>query len=113
MASSIHVGRRKSAVARASITRGSGKLTLNGREFEDYFPTEKGADLGFVLLAMQTWGNRWVFGEQGPYVLHAFDERLNPPDPLPTDWQGWPAPPRLVEPHAATAERPSFMTARK
>lgn len=49
-----------------------------------------------------------VFGEQGPYVLHAFDERLNPPDPLPTDWQGWPAPPRLVEPHAATAERPGL-----
>ena len=33
----------------------------------DYYPTEKGADLGFVLLAMQTWGNRWIFGETGPH----------------------------------------------
>lgn len=41
MASSIHVGRRKSAVARARIERGSGQFTLNGRSFEDYFTTEK------------------------------------------------------------------------
>jgi small subunit ribosomal protein S9 len=39
--SSIHVGRRKTSVARASITRGSGNFTINGRELEDYFPTEK------------------------------------------------------------------------
>jgi small subunit ribosomal protein S9 len=37
----IHTGRRKTAVARARISRGSGRLTLNGREFEDYFRTEK------------------------------------------------------------------------
>lgn len=41
MSSSIHVGRRKSAVARARISRGSGVLTLNDRSFEDYFTTEK------------------------------------------------------------------------
>ncbi|HYI79866.1 MAG TPA: helix-turn-helix domain-containing protein [Thermoleophilaceae bacterium] len=35
----------------------------------DYYATEKGADLGFVLLAMQTWGNRWIFDEQGPPLL--------------------------------------------
>ena len=35
----------------------------------DYYTTEKGADLGFVLLAMQTWGNRWVFAEDGPPLL--------------------------------------------
>lgn len=39
--STIHVGRRKTSVARASITRGSGNFTINGRELEDYFPTEK------------------------------------------------------------------------
>ncbi len=39
--SKIHVGRRKSSVARARITRGSGNFTINGRELEDYFPTEK------------------------------------------------------------------------
>ena len=37
----IFVGRRKSAVARAHITRGSGQFTLNGRPLDDYFGTEK------------------------------------------------------------------------
>ncbi len=41
MSSTIHVGRRKSAVARASITRGSGRWTINGKDLEVYFPTEK------------------------------------------------------------------------
>jgi DNA-binding HxlR family transcriptional regulator len=36
----------------------------------DYVLTEKGADLVLVLLAMQRWGDRWVFGEGGaPVVL--------------------------------------------
>ncbi len=39
--STIHVGRRKSAVARARITRGSGQFTLNGKPLETYFTTEK------------------------------------------------------------------------
>ncbi len=39
--STIHVGRRKSAVARARITRGSGEFTLNGKPLETYFTTEK------------------------------------------------------------------------
>jgi small subunit ribosomal protein S9 len=41
MAEKIFVGRRKSAVARARVSKGSGQLTLNGRPFEDYFTTEK------------------------------------------------------------------------
>ena len=41
MTTPIHVGRRKSSVARARLTRGSGRFTINGRELEDYFPTEK------------------------------------------------------------------------
>lgn len=32
------VGRRKSAVARAYLRPGTGKITINGREFEDYMP---------------------------------------------------------------------------
>lgn len=40
MSSTIHVGRRKSSVARVTITRGSGKWSVNGRELDDYFPTE-------------------------------------------------------------------------
>ncbi|MEX1163038.1 MAG: 30S ribosomal protein S9 [Nitriliruptor sp.] len=41
MADKIFVGRRKAAVARARVTKGSGQFTLNGRTFEDYFTTEK------------------------------------------------------------------------
>jgi small subunit ribosomal protein S9 len=33
------VGRRKSAVARVYLRPGSGKITINGREFDEYFPT--------------------------------------------------------------------------
>lgn len=41
MAETIYTGRRKSAVARARIKKGSGQFTLNGRPLEDYFRTEK------------------------------------------------------------------------
>ncbi|MEX1177785.1 MAG: 30S ribosomal protein S9 [Nitriliruptor sp.] len=41
MVDKIFVGRRKAAVARARVTKGSGQFTLNGRTFEDYFTTEK------------------------------------------------------------------------
>jgi small subunit ribosomal protein S9 len=39
--SAIFVGRRKTSVARARISRGAGNVTLNGRPLEQYFPTEK------------------------------------------------------------------------
>lgn len=32
-------GRRKQAVARVRIISGTGKITANGREFEEYFPS--------------------------------------------------------------------------
>src|SRR2546426_12834391 len=32
-------GRRKTSVARIRLTSGSGKIDINGRSFEDYFPT--------------------------------------------------------------------------
>ena len=35
----IATGRRKDAVARIRLTAGSGKIDINGRSFEDYFPT--------------------------------------------------------------------------
>jgi len=34
------VGRRKRAVARVTVVEGEGKITVNGREFEDYFPNK-------------------------------------------------------------------------
>ena len=35
----IATGRRKTSVARIRMTSGSGKIEINGRNFEDYFPT--------------------------------------------------------------------------
>lgn len=39
--STMYTGRRKSAVARARISRGSGQYRLNGKPLEEYFTTEK------------------------------------------------------------------------
>jgi small subunit ribosomal protein S9 len=36
----ISVGRRKNAIARVKLLDGSGKLMVNAREFENYFPLE-------------------------------------------------------------------------
>jgi len=33
-------GRRKTSVARVNLLPGSGKITVNGRAFEEYFPVE-------------------------------------------------------------------------
>src|ERR1700735_5570494 len=37
----LGTGRRKTAVARVRLRAGSGKITVNGRELENYFPSEK------------------------------------------------------------------------
>ncbi|MFN8713277.1 MAG: 30S ribosomal protein S9 [Bacteroidota bacterium] len=34
------LGRRKTAVARVYLQRGNGTITVNGRDFKNYFPTE-------------------------------------------------------------------------
>ncbi len=36
----LGTGRRKTAVARVRLTTGSGKIIVNGRAFETYFPTD-------------------------------------------------------------------------
>ena len=36
----LGTGRRKTAVARVRLAVGSGKITINGRPFENYFPTD-------------------------------------------------------------------------
>ena len=33
------LGRRKSAVARIFVTEGAGKITINGKDLQDYFPS--------------------------------------------------------------------------
>ena len=36
----IGTGRRKTSVARVRLANGSGKITVNGRPFDNYFPVE-------------------------------------------------------------------------
>jgi small subunit ribosomal protein S9 len=36
----LGTGRRKTAVARVRLATGSGKITVNGRDFDNYFPLE-------------------------------------------------------------------------
>jgi len=36
----ITVGRRKSSIARVFITKGSGKITINGKDLKNYFPLQ-------------------------------------------------------------------------
>lgn len=38
MADKIYVGRRKTAVARVILRSGNGKITVNNKEFEQFFP---------------------------------------------------------------------------
>jgi len=40
MADKIFVGRRKTSVARVFLRNGSGKVTINRREFENFFPVD-------------------------------------------------------------------------
>src|SRR5579872_5227150 len=37
----VSTGRRKTAVARVRLRKGTGKVIVNGRAFEDYFPVER------------------------------------------------------------------------
>ena len=36
----LGTGRRKTAIARVRLASGTGKITVNGRQFESYFPLE-------------------------------------------------------------------------
>ncbi|PID60523.1 MAG: 30S ribosomal protein S9 [Ignavibacteriae bacterium] len=44
MADKIFIGRRKNAVARVILRPGSGNVTVNKREFNDYFPVADNRD---------------------------------------------------------------------
>jgi small subunit ribosomal protein S9 len=37
----VSTGRRKTAVARVRVRKGTGKITINNRPFEEYFPVER------------------------------------------------------------------------
>lgn len=60
---SMGTGRRKTAVARVRISDGDGKISVNGREFADYFPLERDQQMILgPLRATETQGkvNVWV-----------------------------------------------------
>jgi small subunit ribosomal protein S9 len=47
----IATGRRKTAIARVRMAAGSGKILINGRAFENYFPTESQRAIAVQPLA--------------------------------------------------------------
>jgi len=49
-ATNYGTGRRKTSTARVRITEGSGKLTVNGRTFEDYFSHDNFAKQAYAPL---------------------------------------------------------------
>ncbi len=57
-------GRRKTAVARVALQPGSGQITVNGRAFEDYFPT----------LALQ---NLVLYPFHTIQAMNQYDVRIN------------------------------------
>ena len=46
----LGTGRRKTSTARVRLTEGSGKLTVNGRTFDDYFSHENFAKQAYAPL---------------------------------------------------------------
>ena len=72
-------GRRKNAIARVNLAEGNGTITINGRAFEDYFPTVTlqnqvlapmtvtGTSQSFDIVAKTTGGG--VTGQMGAIRL--------------------------------------------
>ena len=59
----LGTGRRKSSVARIILRQGSGKITVNGREFEDYFTLEQARVIvRQPLLATEDGGYDPIYG---------------------------------------------------
>jgi len=52
-------GRRKTSVARVDLLPGSGKITVNGRTFEDYFPIENLRTLAARALAATSTSDKF------------------------------------------------------
>ena len=58
----LGTGRRKSAVARVRLATGTGKIVINGRPFENYFPME--SLRGVVTQAFTVTGSTDKFDAQ-------------------------------------------------
>jgi small subunit ribosomal protein S9 len=62
MADKLYVGRRKNSVARVYLRAGSGKVTVNKREFEKYFPLKVNReDIMLPFKVTETLGKYDVF----------------------------------------------------
>jgi small subunit ribosomal protein S9 len=55
----LGTGRRKTSVARVRLASGSGKITVNGRTFENYFPTDTLRGVVTSPLARTETANRF------------------------------------------------------
>src|SRR4029078_2166739 len=71
----IATGRRKTSVARIRMVPGNGKIDINGRSFEDYFPTS--ALQSAVLAPLQS-----------AKVVNAYDLSINASGGGPTGQAG-------------------------
>jgi hypothetical protein len=60
----------------------------------------------YVMTAISLWQDHDL-NEANNYAQRDYDA-FYPPDPLPADWQGWPAFPRDLPPHTAHADRPGI-----
>jgi small subunit ribosomal protein S9 len=52
-------GRRKTSVARVNLLPGAGKITVNGRAFEEYFPVENHRTLAARPLAATSTSDKF------------------------------------------------------
>jgi small subunit ribosomal protein S9 len=58
----LGTGRRKTAVARVRLATGTGKIVINGRAFQNYFPTE--TMRGVAVQPLTVTGNTDKFDAQ-------------------------------------------------
>ena len=63
MADKIYIGRRKTSVARVILRNGNGKITINDKEFENFFPQLLSRE--DILLPFK------VTETEGKYDVHA------------------------------------------
>lgn len=55
------IGRRKSSIARVYATKGTGKITVNHRDVEDYFPKATSRYVVFQPLNLLSISNKYDF----------------------------------------------------
>jgi small subunit ribosomal protein S9 len=55
----LGTGRRKTAVARVRLLAGTGKITINGRSFEKYFPMEAARGIAMQPLTVTGMADKY------------------------------------------------------